>query len=167
MIVYFLKSGLICPLRWKIIFYFWTKRKNNCPTPICSASSVNSMKYSNWTYLPTTNNYLINNKDSWLFWSLVNCNLYALYLNLKTFCFLWCEVISAWPPSRSIGASALKNTVIKAVLRTRWSRNYFVVPEPEQEPLLAISAPAPQLRGRNYLFNKYFTKILSVWRINK
>ena len=36
-----------CPLRWKIIFYFWTKRKNNCPTPICSASSVNSMKYSN------------------------------------------------------------------------------------------------------------------------
>ena len=33
------------------------------------------------------------------------------------------------------------------------------------EPLLAILAPAPRLRSRNYLFNKYFTILSSVWRI--
>ena len=36
------------------------------------------------------------------------------------------------------------------------SRNYFVVLEPEPEPLLTISAPASQLRSRNYLLKKYF-----------
>ena len=39
--------------------------------------------------------------------------------------------------------------------QSRWSRNYNVEPE----PLLSISAPAPRLLSRNYLFNKYFTII--------
>ena len=39
-------------------------------------------------------------------------------------------------------------------------------PEPEPEPLLAILAPAPRLRSRIYLFDKYFTIMSSVWRMS-
>ena len=38
-------------------------------------------------------------------------------------------------------------------------------PEPEPEPLLDILAPAPRLRSRNYLFDKYFTIMSSVLRM--
>ena len=50
--------------------------------------------------------------------------------------------------------------------RSQWNRNYFGVPEPEAETLLAISAPAPRLRSRNYIYNKYFTILSSVWRMS-
>ena len=65
---------------------------------------------------------------------------------------------------RPVGFLLFK-TVLRSLSRSRWSRNYFVVPEPELEPLLDITAPAPRLRNRIYLFNKYFAKMSSSFEL--